>query len=333
MNCSTTGNRKSTALSLQALPPAYQAMLSIVEKSEQGPATRKAYISSLQSFFAWLVSHNKQITRESVQEYREVLKDQGYSPNSINLKLAAIRRLAREMYLAGKIDIQMRDGLEAVQQTKLVKRKGQSTSLKARWLTLEELQKLLNFEFSKKLSVQKRYEALIAVLSLTGLRMAEVASLKRHNIGERDGRPVLKDVMVKGGELDIKALPQLAYERLKALEEIADPNSRPHKYVQEPKGSEEPKEEPLGSLFKWSEATIRWCLEETARRSQIKFTPHDLRRSFAALAKDAGATIDEISAALGHASIRTTMIYMGDRRKFDGGPGDLLEKTLKGLKS
>jgi integrase/recombinase XerD len=38
---------------------------------------------------------------------------------------------------------------------------------------------------------------------------------------------------------------------------------------------------------------------------------HDLRRTFARLGYDAGVPVEQISKLLGHADVKTTMLYLG----------------------
>jgi integrase len=42
-----------------------------------------------------------------------------------------------------------------------------------------------------------------------------------------------------------------------------------------------------------------------------ELTAHDLRRTFARLGYDAGVRVEQISKLLGHADVKTTMIYLG----------------------
>ena len=43
-----------------------------------------------------------------------------------------------------------------------------------------------------------------------------------------------------------------------------------------------------------------------------RLEPHDLRRTFAKLARKGGAGLEQLQAALGHTSISTTECYLGE---------------------
>lgn len=51
---------------------------------------------------------------------------------------------------------------------------------------------------------------------------------------------------------------------------------------------------------------------------------HDLRRSFAKLSYQGGASLDQIQMSLGHASMATTERYLGSRQSFTDAPADHL---------
>ena len=53
--------------------------------------------------------------------------------------------------------------------------------------------------------------------------------------------------------------------------------------------------------------------------------PHDLRRTFAKLAHQGGARVEQIQLSLGHASIQTTELYLGLQQDFVDGPCDHLD--------
>ena len=60
-----------------------------------------------------------------------------------------------------------------------------------------------------------------------------------------------------------------------------------------------------------SASGIWWIVKGYAERLNLpELAPHDLRRTFAALARDGGASIEQIQRELGHASVQTTEIYL-----------------------
>jgi site-specific recombinase XerD len=63
-----------------------------------------------------------------------------------------------------------------------------------------------------------------------------------------------------------------------------------------------------GSL---SPAAIRDIVQHYGTRIGVPaLNPHDLRRTFAKLARQGGAELETIQRSLGHASLRTTEIYL-----------------------
>src|SRR4051794_3904185 len=59
--------------------------------------TRRAYSQALDEFLIWFHdAPGRQFNKASVQKYRTELETKGLAPSSINVRLAAIRRLALE---------------------------------------------------------------------------------------------------------------------------------------------------------------------------------------------------------------------------------------------
>ncbi len=63
---------------------------------------------------------------------------------------------------------------------------------------------------------------------------------------------------------------------------------------------------------------------EYGQRIGVKITPHDLRRTFAKLAHQGRAALEQIQLSLGHASIQTTERYLGVRQDLHDAPCDRL---------
>lgn len=68
-----------------------------------------------------------------------------------------------------------------------------------------------------------------------------------------------------------------------------------------------------GKVFRLTVSGIWWIVKQRAGQAGITcpLSPHDLRRTYAALAKKGGADIRQIQAELGHASVQTTERYLG----------------------
>ncbi|MCB0161898.1 MAG: tyrosine-type recombinase/integrase, partial [Caldilineaceae bacterium] len=56
--------------------------------------------------------------------------------------------------------------------------------------------------------------------------------------------------------------------------------------------------------------------------------PHDLRRTYAKLAKRGGATVDQIQFNLGHASRETTARYLGETLDLQQMPSDFIQLDI-----
>jgi len=59
-----------------------------------------------------------------------------------------------------------------------------------------------------------------------------------------------------------------------------------------------------------------------------KLAPHDLRCTFAKLAHQAGAPIEQIQKSLGHASVQTTERYIGADLDLKQAPSDMIQLDL-----
>ena len=60
----------------------------------------------------------------------------------------------------------------------------------------------------------------------------------------------------------------------------------------------------------------------------IKLAPHDLRRTFAHLAYEGGAPLKQIQLSLGHASVKTTEVYLDVQQDLTDAPADHLGVSL-----
>jgi len=78
-----------------------------------------------------------------------------------------------------------------------------------------------------------------------------------------------------------------------------------------------------------TDKTIWWTLRQyTPALGFTNLAPHDLRRSYAKLAHQGQAPIEQIQISLGHASIQTTERYLGVKQNLSDAPCDHLGLKL-----
>jgi site-specific recombinase XerD len=61
----------------------------------------------------------------------------------------------------------------------------------------------------------------------------------------------------------------------------------------------------------------------------LEVAPHDLRRTFARLALNGGAEMKQIQYSLGHRSVQTTEVYVGNVQDLEDAPGNPLGIALQ----
>jgi integrase len=129
-----------------------------------------------------------------VTRYRIALEQHPYAPSTINLRLAAIRRLA---YEASDCGLPSPDLAAGIRRVKGIRRLGVRVG---NWLTAEEGKKLLSAETVDTLR-SRRNRALLSLLIGCGLRRAEVTNLRLEDLQLREGHWVIADLRGKGGHI------------------------------------------------------------------------------------------------------------------------------------
>jgi len=244
-----------------------------------------------------------------VQNYAAELREGGMDASNLNQRLTAIRRMVEEAADSGALNPILAAGIFRV---KGVRREGKRLG---NWLTKQQAQELLNSPDVSSL-IGKRDRAILAVLLDCGLRREEAASLTFEHIQQREGRWVIVDLV--GKRNSIRSVPMAAWCKL-----LIDRWS-------EAAGIKE------GLIFRrirrgnhlagesMTPQAIYYVVLEYARPLKFKLAPHDCRRTFAKLAHRGGSPIEQISYSLGHASIRTTEIYIGIWQNLTDAPCDHL---------
>ena len=296
----------------------WNAMQRLVLNGLSSPHTRRAYSQALEEFVIWLCSEPpRPLTKASVQEYRVFLERKGLAPSSINIRLAAIRRFALEAadncLLAPEI-------ASAISRVKGAKHAGVRMG---RWLDAPQSEMLLR---APDISTTKgrRDAAILALLLGGGLRRSEVAAVTFEHIQQREGRWVVADLRGKGGRIRTVPIPPWVHDSTQSWATAAQLcHGRIFRAVDK-----------RGSVRsdRLSAQAVFAILKGYASSLGLDVAPHDMRRTWARLAKTGGAPLEQIQLSLGHASVVTTELYLGVRQNLQDAPCDRLGLTPPRLK-
>jgi integrase len=195
---SSNPKRKKIPKTVLKLPDLEQSK-SAVLNSLASSSSQRSYDHAIREFIEWYCSEPRlAFNKTVVTRYRIVLKQKHYAPSTINLRLAAVRRLAYEASDSGLLSPDLAAGIRRV---KGVRRLGVRIG---NWLTAEEGRRLLSGAGNATLRERRNY----AVLAGCGLRRAEAAALRIEDLQLREGHWVLADLNGKGGHIRSVPVPE-----------------------------------------------------------------------------------------------------------------------------
>jgi integrase len=169
-------NNSSTTLGFIDLDMARAAVLA----SLRSPGSRRCYEHAIAEFIDWYCSEpplgfNKVV----VTRYRMHLESRGLAPGTVNLRLAAVHRLAYEAADSGLLSPEQAAGFRRVKGAKkLGVRVG-------KWLFANDARALWELPDAKALKA-KRDRVILSLLLACGLRRGEVAELDLDDIRRRE---------------------------------------------------------------------------------------------------------------------------------------------------
>jgi site-specific recombinase XerD len=302
-------------------PETLRDLIPLVLNSVESNNTRRVYASQLEGFLEWwdeLDDADQVLNKATVQSYLEFLKGLGKSASSRNQALTVLRRLTDEAVDAG---MTATTAAHTVGKIKAVKRRGRRTGT---WLTQEQAVELVAAPDAATLK-GKRDRVLLGLLLECGLRREEAAAVQVRQVQERDGRMVLVDLRGKGGRL--RTVPVHWRTAGVIADWIAAANITKGPLLQHINKADRLEDRGEGI----STTAIYKQVRAYAERLGVEVRPHDLRRTFGKLSRQGGAEIDQIQATLGHGSLRTTELYLGDNQKLKPGeaPADKIDLGKK----
>jgi site-specific recombinase XerD len=190
-------NNPSTTVGFVDLDVAKAAVLA----SLRSPGSRRCYEHAIAEFIDWYCSERRQsFNKVVVTRYRMHLESRRLAPGTVNLRLAAIRRLAYEAADSGLLSPEQVAGIRRIKGAKkLGVRVGN-------WLLANEARALWELPDGKTLK-GKRDRAILSFLLACGLRRGEVAALELDDIQCREDHSAIVDLTGKGGHVRTVPVP------------------------------------------------------------------------------------------------------------------------------
>lgn len=266
------------------------------KSAESGSAllTISAYETDIVQFLNFSgISSFSELTEERIEKFIQNLQTQQYSPKSIARKLSAIKEFCKFLYSEKIItDNPSSNILTPKQQKPLPK-----------FLSAEEILKIIQTAFSKKDYRYWRIGAMIELMYATGLRVSELVGLPETSINYNKG---LITILGKGSK---ERIVPIAARALSALQDYGDLRKE---FIKNKKTS------PwlFPSLISTSGHLTRDAFYKDLKKLAIdcgiypsRVSPHVLRHSFATHLLNNDADLRSVQKMLGHENITTTEIY------------------------
>jgi len=271
-------------------------------------STRAMYAKALGDFLAWWRSKGRpSVTASVISEHKTHLETCGYSPSTINQRLAAIRRLTTVAGDAGLITPQ-----EIIAIGRLRGATPRLVRLGKR-LAAQECEALVNAPDPGTLK-GKRDRCLLALLVGCALRRNEAVGLRVEDLQRKEGRWVLLPVRGRAGRLRTVPVPPWTKEALDEWVNASGLTAGPVFRALARDGSLSNRAIGGQTVFE----TVR----EYGREVGIDVKPEDLRRACANLCRREGGDLKQIQLLLGHSSIQITEQYLDSGQDLRRPPND-----------
>ncbi|MDT3417204.1 site-specific recombinase XerD [Brevibacillus aydinogluensis] len=253
----------------------------------------------------------KDVGRLQLRSFEKYIRSR-YAPNTAVRKLSILKGILRFGYEKGYFSHNLRDEFSIGQKV---------LTITERKLNYEELQAVLN-ELRKK----PLHRIIGQLFILKGLRVSELCAI---NIGDQEvglyGDTLVK-IKRKGGKVARKKIPKAVMYDIMTYRQALSSELR--------KKGLELNESPDAPLIPNSGGRrLRrdrvWDIIKRAARRAAKYTPslqrkykdvspHWFRHTFATIALDSGASLQDVKEELGHEDIRTTQIYLHSLKEETG---------------
>ncbi len=278
------------------------SFLNSIASEDVSNATRSAYQNDITAFFLFtgekfITSEQvKEVTVEQIEEYKNLLHQNGSKASSINRSLSAMRQFFRRMVAKGIIKV---SPMELIKNFKV------EPSVVGKSISREDVESMIDLASNDENPIKSvRDVALLILLVYGGLRREEASNAKWKHVIEEGGHKVLLLPKTKSQvEQYIKIAPRV-YEALQACwetypDELYDPEG--YIFISLSKNQNYGK--------RLSPNSIRRIVVGYGKRIGLDITAHMLRHTCCTLAIEGGAKPHQVQAHLRHKNIATTMLY------------------------
>jgi site-specific recombinase XerD len=306
-----TNRRKIARLKAKLGLPDLEEAKSAVLASLRSPESQRSYRHAIDEFVLWYCSEPRlSFNKTVVTRYRIHLEDRQLAPGTVNVRLAAVRRLAYEAADTGLLSPELAAGIRRVKGSKkLGIRLGN-------WLTVNEARSLWQIPDTRTLK-GKRDRAMLAVLLGCGLRRSELTDLTLDHLQRREEHWAIVDLVGKGGHIRTVPVPDW-------VKRAIDDWLRASR-VTEGRVFRRVCRTGMAWVTEMTEKVVWHVVKQYAGQLGIsKLAPHDLRRSCARLCHSAGGELEQIQFLLGHVSVQTTEKYLGCKQRFREAVNDVI---------
>ena len=265
-------------------------------------STAHVYKNALFSFSKFCGTLNvsfRQVTRESLRRYGQYLYENGLKLNTISTYMRMLRSIYNRGVEAGNAPFVPRLFHEAYTGIDVCQKRA---------LTAAELHRLL-FDDPRSERLRRIQDIASLLFQLCGMSFADLAHLEKSALENnilRYNRIKTKTPM----SVEVLDSAMVKIDRLRSVRK-SQPGC-PDYLLDILCGDKSRKDE---KAYREYQSALRWfnnSLKELARALHLKspVTSYTLRHSWATIAKYRGVSIEMISEALGHKSIKTTQTYL-----------------------
>jgi len=281
---------------------------SFINEQDVKANSKKVYKNNLEQFFAWVKDKGYPLdglSRPNIIQYKADMLKQGKSTLTVSARLSSVR-LFYEWAEGHKLYPNIARGIRAPRR---------QDEIKKHPLTADQATELLRYFAAKATGTShpeafepfsitdKRNYAMVNLILRTGMRTVEISRLNIEDITYSGGNRVI-GIRGKGYE-GISRIIRLSDKAFKPLQEYL-------KYRNATTGAAFVSTSNNSNGQRLNTRTISGICKQGMKAigiDDLKYTAHSFRHSFAVIAIQSGATVEQVQFDLGHTSPGTTQLY------------------------